>query len=63
MAKHLFPDSTKRSAGMKHIFRMGLRHGLRYGRVDVLDTNRVTFALNGCDATATGGSGSAAWIE
>jgi len=37
VAKHLFPDSTKRPAGMKHIFRMGLRHGLRHGHVDVID--------------------------
>jgi ribosomal protein S18 acetylase RimI-like enzyme len=36
VAAHLFPDPLKRPAGMAHIFRMGLRYGQAYGRVDVV---------------------------
>ncbi len=36
VAVHLFPDPAKRPAGMAHIFRMGLRYGQKYGRVDVI---------------------------
>ena len=35
VATHLFPDTLKRPAGMAHIFRMALRYGQKYGRIDV----------------------------
>ncbi len=35
VARHLFPEPLERRPGMEHIFRMGLRHGRRHGRVDV----------------------------
>jgi ribosomal protein S18 acetylase RimI-like enzyme len=33
---HLFPDVARRPAGLAHVFRMQLRHGLRHGRVDTV---------------------------
>ncbi len=36
VAVHLFPDPSKRPAGMAHIFRIALRYGTRHGQVDVI---------------------------
>ena len=36
VAAHLFPDPSKRPAGMAHIFQMALRYGTRHGQVDVI---------------------------
>jgi len=39
VAVHLFPDPAKRTPGMAHIFRMGLRYGQKYGWVDVVNSD------------------------
>jgi len=36
MASYFFPCAAARKAGLRRIFRVGLRHGLRYGRVDTV---------------------------
>jgi ribosomal protein S18 acetylase RimI-like enzyme len=36
VAVHLFPDASKRPAGMAHIFQMALRYGEKHGRVDII---------------------------
>jgi ribosomal protein S18 acetylase RimI-like enzyme len=38
VAVHLFPDPAQRPAGMAHIFRMALRYGKTYGRIDVIQS-------------------------
>jgi len=38
VAVHLFPDRAQRPAGMAHIFRMALRYGKNYGRIDVIQS-------------------------
>jgi ribosomal protein S18 acetylase RimI-like enzyme len=38
VAVHLFPDPARRPAGMAHIFRMTLRFGKHYGRVEVIQS-------------------------
>ena len=36
VAAHLFPDASKRAAGMAHIFRIALRYGQKHGQVDLI---------------------------